>query len=205
MISRGLTMRNIESIRAGRDAVRSKARMHDFLLSKDISPFRSYGNKHVYKCPIHAGDNSPSFYVYEPEDGHDNFFCFGCKKWGDVVDLKSMIDRMSFEESYSFLCQQYGVDGASVVSESDLLDAEIHNWDTTDKKTSDIDVGAMSFSMGRLFRNLTRAGKVSILNGVIEPSEIVSIMANFDKCIRTKNYDDAYKAYSLMQGKFSDA
>jgi hypothetical protein len=35
----------------------------DFLQERNIYPIRKSGDKWIYRCPLHAGDNDPSFVV----------------------------------------------------------------------------------------------------------------------------------------------
>lgn len=205
MIFLGLKMLDKEIINQARQLLREKVGIKDFLLQNNIAPSKSYDNKHVYKCPIHAGDNSPSFYVYEPEDGHDNFFCYGCKKWGDVVDLKCFLDRIGIGEACALLCDQNNIRSYSSVSESDLLESEIDNWERKEKSKESFDVSAMCFCMGRMFRNMIKIGKVEISEKSVLPLEVFSIMRDFDKSIRLKDYDSADKFMRMMQERLENA
>src|SRR3712207_5421407 len=47
----------------------------------------------VWRCPLHEGDNTASFTVYE-----DHYYCYGCAADGDLFDWKMQRSRMSFEE-----------------------------------------------------------------------------------------------------------
>lgn len=205
MIFPGLMMHDDIKNKHIRELVRNKVRIVDFLNEMNMNPSRSYDGRHVYKCPIHAGDNSPSFYVYEPDDGHDNFFCFGCKKWGDIVDLKALIERIPIVDACALLCEKNGIIASSTFSESDLLDTEIDSWDKKTIKESDIDVGSVCFSMGRMFRNLSKTKKVSIDASSVLPVDIANIMRDFDKYIRIKDYNNALKMYDTMKKKFENA
>ena len=78
-------------------SVKKLLSIDDFLQQRGFSPSRIYGEKSVYCCPIHK-DKTPSFYVYKKNDG-DDFYCFGCKKGGSAVHLKSYIDNEKFGKS----------------------------------------------------------------------------------------------------------
>jgi len=189
-----------------RNTVRLSVGIREFLESKKIYPAKSYGGRHVYKCPIHAGDNSPSFYVYEPEDSHDNFFCFGCKKWGDVVDLRSMMDRISIMDACSFFCEEKNISHLSRISEEDLLDTEIANWDSGERNNNDVkDFSVLCFSMAKLFRNMLKSKSISYENRLVFPIEVKNIMADFDKMVRNKDYDNAQRKYQELKSEFKDA
>ena len=194
-----------EKINQSRQLIREKIGIKDFLLQYNINPSKSYDNKHVYKCPIHAGDNSPSFYVYQPDDGHDNFFCYGCKKWGDVVDLKCFLDRIGIGEACAILCEQNSISSHSLVSEVDLLETEIDNWEGKEKIKESVDVGSMCFCIGRIFRNLCKINAVEISEKMVSPLEVSTIMRDFDKSIRLKDYDNADRLVKAMQERLKNA
>lgn len=203
MISHGLTMHEIEKSKSIREAIRNNTSIHDFLMELGIKPSKSYDNKHVYKCPIHAGDNSPSFYVYEPADGHHNFYCFGCKRWGDIVDLKSQIEKISVSDAAGLLCKNYGIDATGNISEYDLLDAEIGIWEGKEKDDEAFDVSSTCFSLARIFRNMIKVRKFDPYIADVN-DDIFSLMSEFDKSIRNKDYNKSRSIYMIMQDRFKN-
>ena len=63
----------------------------------------------VVKCPLH-GEKTPSLRFYE----HTNsFFCFGCRKGGDVINLHRLFTEVingtkpSYDEAIEFLYQYF--------------------------------------------------------------------------------------------------
>ena len=81
----------------------------NYLASKNIHPSSSSGDKLVYKCPLpsHPNDNTPSFYVYDKE-GRQDFFCWGCKRSGIIINL---IHHMEDEDTESvFERLSHGID-----------------------------------------------------------------------------------------------
>jgi hypothetical protein len=94
----------------GRQEISRKLSILGFLEERNIRPARSYGGKHVYTCPVHSGDRTPSFYVYEKEGGRQDCFCFGCKFHGDVVALKSKLDSVSISQAFAELAARCGFD-----------------------------------------------------------------------------------------------
>jgi hypothetical protein len=69
-----------------------RVRITDYLLSKGIELSKSGRNMRC-KCPLHAGDNDPSFYVRTMEDGTQLFKCFGCNEGGTVITLMHLMDK----------------------------------------------------------------------------------------------------------------
>jgi hypothetical protein len=58
----------------------------DYLRSKGINPDGPERNgKLFYKCPIHTGDNTPSFVVYTQSGEFENFWCYGCLDADEVI------------------------------------------------------------------------------------------------------------------------
>lgn len=50
-----------------------------------------------YLCPFHK-EKTASFTVYKKDDG-DQFYCFGCGKNGDVIDLVMIMEQCKFTEA----------------------------------------------------------------------------------------------------------
>lgn len=65
-------------------------------------------------CPLHA-DVNPSMGIIHGSAGTELYHCFGCGRWGDVVDLNIKVQRRLFrrhlneEESLKDLCRIFGV------------------------------------------------------------------------------------------------
>lgn len=84
--------------------------------------------KPVAKCPLH-GEDTPSFRWYEETN---TFFCFGCRKGGDVINLHREFaesvngTKPSFKEAMEFLAGFFinGRDDNSVFSA--VNEEEIH-------------------------------------------------------------------------------
>lgn len=68
------------------------------LLQEDKIQLKQSGNgRWVAICPFHEGDRTPSFTVYPDQ----NYFCFGCRAWGDavgwLVNYRNMVPSKAFE------------------------------------------------------------------------------------------------------------
>ena len=66
---------------------------------------RKTGRNHVGLCPFH-GEKTPSFNVSR-EKG--TYYCFGCKRGGDVIDFVMELERVSFAEAVERLAERFGV------------------------------------------------------------------------------------------------
>ncbi len=67
---------------------------------------RKTGRNHVGLCPFH-GEKTPSFSVSR-EKG--TYYCFGCKRGGDVIDFVMEVERVAFPEAVERLARQFGVE-----------------------------------------------------------------------------------------------
>lgn len=63
------------------------------------------GSTYAGKCPFH-NDKSPSFYVWPRSQ---SFFCFGCKKGGDVISFLMEIEKITFKEALSLLAKRQNI------------------------------------------------------------------------------------------------
>lgn len=58
------------------------------------------GGRLKYCCPLHE-EKDPSFTVYER---NNSWFCFGCNKGGDVINLIKELENCDFKEAVKILC-----------------------------------------------------------------------------------------------------
>jgi DNA primase len=66
---------------------------------------RKTGRNYVGLCPFH-GEKTPSFSVSR-EKG--TYYCFGCKRGGDVIDFVMELERVPFAEAVERLAERFGV------------------------------------------------------------------------------------------------
>lgn len=101
-----------------------KRKITEYLRSKHILPIGSETNgRFRYKCPLHEGDNTPSFIVYTNSD-FQNFFCYGCKAKYHIIHLYRELEKISIEEAIKRLS-----DGLSLNldSEMDFIIKDLEN------------------------------------------------------------------------------
>ncbi|MBD3245287.1 MAG: hypothetical protein GF335_04850 [Candidatus Moranbacteria bacterium] len=60
---------------------------------------KQIGDKHVTLCPFH-NEKTASFYLYPQTN---SFYCFGCKKSGDVIDLVRQLTGLDFKQAINYL------------------------------------------------------------------------------------------------------
>ncbi|MEW6338382.1 MAG: DNA primase [Acidobacteriota bacterium] len=80
----------------------------------DAVTLRKAGRNWVGLCPFH-GEKTPSFSVSR-EKG--TYYCFGCKRGGDVIDYVMAVERLSFAEAVERLAQRFGVELPAASPES---------------------------------------------------------------------------------------
>lgn len=70
-------------------------------------------------CPLHD-DVNPSMGVISNSRGEETFHCFGCNRWGTIIDLHKGVSRRLFkrylsdEEALKDLCRIFKVDYALI-------------------------------------------------------------------------------------------
>lgn len=55
-------------------------------------------------CPLHDGDRSPSFKVYP---GGRGWYCFGCRRGGDVISLAVELYRTDYKGAVKLLNREF--------------------------------------------------------------------------------------------------
>jgi len=72
----------------------------------DVVTLRKSGRNWMGLCPFH-GERTPSFSVSR-EKG--TFYCFGCKRGGDVIDFVMETERLTFAEAVERLAGRFSVE-----------------------------------------------------------------------------------------------
>ncbi len=67
---------------------------------------KAKGARLAGRCPFHT-EKTASFYV---DDNKGLFYCFGCKKGGDLLKFAQDIEHLEFTESLDFLAELAGVE-----------------------------------------------------------------------------------------------
>lgn len=87
-----------------KDLVREKMRIEEVIGSYiTLVPF---GKNYKACCPFH-NEKTPSFNINTDKQ---MFYCFGCKKGGDVFSFVQEIEHMDFKESLKLLAEKAGID-----------------------------------------------------------------------------------------------
>jgi len=75
------------------------------VISETLS-LKKAGRNFMGLCPFH-GERTPSFSVSR-EKG--TYYCFGCKRGGDVIDFVMELERLTFPEAVERLAERFGVE-----------------------------------------------------------------------------------------------
>lgn len=104
-----------------------KHKITDYLARKGIFPaVPEHNGKIKYRCPLHEGDNDPSFMVYTNGE-YENFFCYGCRNRYNIIHLYSLLEKVPLKKTLQNLGDGLGID---VNSEIDNTVKEIQNDDS---------------------------------------------------------------------------
>jgi hypothetical protein len=82
----------------------------EYLDKKHIYPDDESNGKIKYRCPLHEGDNTPSFYVYTESGEYQNFYCFGCKANYNIIHLYRDLEKVSLGEAIRALASGLEID-----------------------------------------------------------------------------------------------
>lgn len=91
----------------------------DYLRSKGLVPASERSGKIFYNCPLHEGDNTPSFVVYTNSGEYENFYCFGCKARFNIIHLYRDLEKVTLGQAIKALSN-----GMKLDDEAELLHAQ---------------------------------------------------------------------------------
>ena len=99
------------------DQVRNDNLITTLLESAGHYPVSTYRDKALYICPIPGhSETKPSFTVYDKPGSYQNYYCFGCKKSGDVISLYANMKSVSWSRSLESLGGHLDVSGEQELS-----------------------------------------------------------------------------------------
>jgi hypothetical protein len=97
-----------------------------YLEEKGISPQKKSGDKTMYCCPIHSGDNDPSFVVYPvgyKGREYETYYCFGCHSGITLINLKCDLESVTKRECIRYFLKDVKIDTQDAV-DSIISDAK---------------------------------------------------------------------------------
>lgn len=99
------------------DKILTDCKITDFLGERGIFHARTSNNKLIYFCPIHGGEEVPSFTVYPvgyKGRAYQTYYCFGCHSGINIINLKRDLDNVSSIESIKYFLKDIKIDQKSV-------------------------------------------------------------------------------------------
>ena len=112
----------------------------DFLEENGIYPVKQSGEKRLYRCPVHSGDNDPSFIVYPVGTkgrNYQTYHCFACHSGINIINLKMDLDKVSAKEAIRYFLK--GVDIDPIDAMDSIIDANILDINEEEKELKDED------------------------------------------------------------------
>ena len=116
------------------DKILKEKKITTFLEEKGIYPERKSSDKLFYRCPIHQGDNDPSFVVFpEGTKGREyqTYHCFACHSGINLINLKSDLDNISTKEAVRSFLKNIEIDSG------DAIDSIIESLESDEKIIED--------------------------------------------------------------------
>lgn len=178
--------------------IREENPIVEYLSSNNINYEYNYENKYMYVCPLHK-DSKPSLVVYSDGE-YDNFYCFGCKKSGDVIAMHAFLQGKSWGAAFKEFGGTVNVDN---LQELNFLVDKLKRDST--KEISE-DRKAKNF-MSELSFLVSLMGARHIENTNYDKGEIEfleKIYKVVDKVIKANNISELIKIYNFLTSNIND-
>lgn len=158
----------------------------DFLSNRGIVPVKEYSDKIIYHCPIHEGDNDPSFIVYVNDDNYENYYCYGCHSGVNVINLISDIDKIPIREVIRNLAKGLNI------KDDDVLNAEILKLEKEIIEEDNIEILSLKIS-----KNIYNHFKETEFDK-IEVDFFNKVYQKIDRIIESKDIDSLRKIFEFL-------
>lgn len=77
-----------------------KARRFPIQELYDFGKGIKFGKRMKFSCPLHHGDNTPSFVIYLDQN---KYFCFGCNSGGSPIDFVMNLHNVGFKDAVNII------------------------------------------------------------------------------------------------------
>jgi len=90
--------------------IKRKSSLCDEIKKRGIFLSRLGSNKMRAVCPFHP-DKDPSFIVYLGDESNEfeNYYCFGCREHGDVIDFVMKYDELDIRSALLYFSDKYNI------------------------------------------------------------------------------------------------
>jgi len=188
-----MNIKKNNSIKYMIEEIRAKNKISDYLSSKGILPVSQHEHRLAFRCPIH-NDANPSFMVFLDDNTHENYFCFGCLKSGDIISLYAELEKISWKQSIRILGKDI------IVTDSHRLDVtveqlknELKNISLDKSKNPFGEISAQIATMGFAFMKAVHWDEQ-------ERQLIEKLYKKIDSCILGWDIDGLNKIYDFLSG-----
>lgn len=93
------------------DRILTSRSIVEYLEERGLVGEHGIKGRRLFCCPLHNED-TPSFIVYPPEqerDPYDHFYCYGCKKGGNLITLKMALEGVSAKQAVADMADGLGI------------------------------------------------------------------------------------------------
>lgn len=207
------------------DEIRKNHKITDYLSDRGIHPKRSDSMKSQYHCPLpgHSLDKTPSFNVYHKDD-HEDFFCYGCKRGGSIIQLMVEYEHIGFEEAIRRLSEGLNLDVATIMDAliTECMMDSNENFDFVIRSTEiafcinkklydflkavEFDPKGLEFveTIGKLVDKFLYAGNYEKLKEMIEESGPTSLDGYIQARVKSFNSRKAIEEINQLKAGGSD-
>jgi len=150
------------------DKILEETKITDYLAENGIHPVKQSGDKFLYRCPIHSGDNDPSFIVYPVGTkgrSYQTYHCFGCHSGINIINLKMDLEGITAKEAVGSFLKGINIDPVDAMDsiiDSNILDiktSEINDEEEYEGGDKDIEFLMLTLnSMCRDYLNINAQG-----------------------------------------------
>lgn len=165
-----------------------------YLKKKGFDYEYQHGNRYMYVCPLH-GDSKPSLVVYS--DGvYDNFYCFGCKKHGDVIAMHAYLNDVKWGKAFKELGGNFDVNNEEELNYLvDKLQKQ-YELEIDDKNAKNI-FGELLFK----FSTITYSYLENTNFDEDEIDFIEKLYQQIDSLVEANNLSELLKIYDFLTGE----
>lgn len=164
-----------------------------YLEEKGILPQKTSGDKKIYCCPIHSGDNDPSFIVYPVGyKGRDyqTYYCFGCHSGITLINLKSDLEQISRKQSIKYFIKDVKIEDEDV--ERSLIE------DAKKEKLGIEENHGVEFMLLMINSTCRRFVVEDCYSDEVEILFFEKFLKKIENVARSKNVDLLNKVYDLL-------
>jgi len=177
------------------DQVRNNNLITTLLESMGHYPVSIYRDKSLYLCPIPGHtETKPSFTVYDKPGSYQNYYCFGCKKSGDVVSLHANLNNISWRRSLEHFGGHLNVSGEQELSF--LINNIKKDYRSNSKETKKIfdDISLEISSLGLMYLE-------QVEYDVAELEFLDKMYQKIDFLISSENINELLEVYNFILGE----